>query len=195
MKTSLAKVKIIYWGKVLESVREQTESLDLINKDIERISDIEGLELLPKLEVLDLSDNHIGKLDGLERLGNLRSLYLQGNQISRMGDLSELKNLWTLSLDDNKIRRIEGLDWLKELDELDLINNPVEKIEGLETLGNLTVLALDLAAIPLVKAAGLHYEEKSIDGKPYYILVDAQGAVGYCQRMDIERKKPEHGGI
>ncbi|MFX0102149.1 MAG: leucine-rich repeat domain-containing protein [Candidatus Hodarchaeota archaeon] len=105
---------------------KKKNSLDLSEKGIWKITSIEGLKDLTKLEELILRKNRITEIDGLDSLGKLKVL-----------DLSENRD----------IKKIEGLDNLVELEELNLNCTYIYNIWGIENLVNLKRLNLGRTAI------------------------------------------------
>lgn len=151
---------VAYKGRQIEI---KNGELALINKGIENISeikgledltnlhtlylynnlitDIHGLESLTSLERLSLRNNNIKEIKGLEKLTRLRQLYLENNQIAEIKGLKNLTNLETLHLNNNQITEIKGLESLKVLQKLYLKDNPIlkvllEDLEGLYPDGN-----------------------------------------------------------
>ena len=116
--------------------------LNLRNKGISSIDEIEGLTNLTDLTKLDLSDNHITEIKGLQNLTNLRFLYLSNNNITEIKGLDTLTNLMVLYLDKNQISEIEGLENLKKLNSLHLAYNNITEVKGIEHLKNLKRLDL-----------------------------------------------------
>lgn len=116
--------------------------LTLKNKGITSISEIKGLENLPALKELNLSNNHISEISGLDHLENLYNLNLSNNEITEIKGLNNLRNLMFLRLDFNSIQEIKGLDSLKRLMTLYLNGNKINEIEGLDNLNNLNALYL-----------------------------------------------------
>jgi len=116
--------------------------LELSDKAIKDITDIEGLENLIKLKSLDLSKNQITEIIGLENLVNLKSLNFNNNQISEIKGLENLTDLSWIDLGRNQITEIKGLENLTKLRYLDLGGNKITEIKGLENPTDLTRLYL-----------------------------------------------------
>jgi len=117
--------------------------------NLEKVSDIDGIEILNALRLLDLSGNNLREIDGLKTLTSLEILkfgdlnYSTGNQITEIKGLTLLKNLRILNLSNNYIKEIKGLDNLIDLKRLYLVNNSIKEIKGLDTLQNLIYLNLE----------------------------------------------------
>ena len=120
--------------------------LDLSNKKIRNIEEIEGLKDLLTLRELNLSNNQITEIKGLEDLKILRILNLSNNQINEINGLENLKNLEYLNLKNNQITEIKGLENIKvngyndDNTKLNLGNNPIpedilNEIGGLDNEG------------------------------------------------------------
>ena len=117
-------------------------ALDLKNKGINSISEIQGLENFPAMKSLDLSGNNISEISGLDHMEQLFNLNLSNNNISEIKGLENLKNLRFLRLSNNLIQEIKGLDSNKSLMTLYLNGNKIEEIKGLDNLNNLNALYL-----------------------------------------------------
>jgi len=83
------------------------ERLDLSNKGITDISEIEGLEKFTQLRRLDLRNNLIEEVKGLEVLTELVYLNLRGNRLKNVKGLEKLKKLRDLHLENNQITEID----------------------------------------------------------------------------------------
>ncbi len=94
--------------------------LRIKNRNIENITNIEGLQTPGELITLDLSSNKIKKLKGLRFLTNLENLNLSRNKIKDVNELKYLKNLRNLNLSSNNelsdFTGLENLDNLKKID-------------------------------------------------------------------------------
>ena len=140
----MADLELKYQGKVIAKVFFNLEEigmsekvnteywLELDGKGIERISEIEGLEELTRLEFLSLRDNKIKRLDGLDHMVNLENLMLVNNKIEKIEGLENLENLLGLNLTNNRISKLEGLDSLVNLKMLLAANNQIEEIGNLD---------------------------------------------------------------
>ncbi|TFG21774.1 MAG: zinc-ribbon domain-containing protein [Promethearchaeota archaeon] len=117
-------------------------SLDLSNKNVYYITDIQGLMGIENLTVLKLDRNHIQEITGLETLQHLRTLSLAYNEIREIKSLDTLYNLKKLDLSHNLVGEIKGLDSLKNLVELNLWSNSIAEIKGLDQLDNLNTISL-----------------------------------------------------
>ena len=123
----------------IESFKELTE----LNLSGNSISDISALRNLTNLQTLNLSGNgiiSIGALANLTNLQTLKTLNLSGNNISDISALGNLTNLQTLNLSYNNIRDISALRGLTNLTELDWSYNKNISIGALANLTNLQTL-------------------------------------------------------
>jgi len=114
--------------------------MDLSNNNI---TEIKGLDNFPNLVHLDLSNNAITDIKGLQNLPNLVFLDLSGNNITQITGLENLKRLRILKLNRNVIREITGLDSLKDLMTLFLEQNQINEITGLENIHKLNAIYLN----------------------------------------------------
>ena len=122
----------------IESFKELTE----LNLSGNSISDISALGNLTNLQTLNLSYNNISDIGALRGLTNLQTLYLSDNEISDIGALGNLTNLQTLNLSGNSIGDIGALGSLTNLTELDCSYNKIIYISALANLTNLQTLNL-----------------------------------------------------
>ncbi|WOL15331.1 microtubule-associated protein [Canna indica] len=126
------------------------------------LSSVEGIEILKRLKVLDLSFNDF-KGPGFEPLENckgLQQLYLAGNQITSLATLPQLPNLEFLSVaqnrlkslnmssqprlqvlaaSKNKILTLKGFPYLPLLEHLRVEENPVLEMPHLEAASILLI--------------------------------------------------------
>lgn len=137
--------------------------LTLINIGISSISELKGLEHLPALKELDLSNNNISEIYGLDHLENLTNLNLSNNRITEIKGLNNLRYLRFLNLSHNSIQEIKGLDSLKSLMILYLNGNQIEDIKGLDNLKNLIALYIAGNNITEVKGIENLHNLKRID--------------------------------
>ncbi|KAL2467410.1 microtubule-associated protein [Abeliophyllum distichum] len=126
------------------------------------LSALDGIEVLKRVKVLDLSFNNF-KGPGFEPLENckaLQQLYLAGNQITSLTSLPELPNLEFLSVAQNKLKSLsmasqprlqvlaasknkistlKGFPYLPALESLRMEENPILKMPHLEAASILLV--------------------------------------------------------
>ncbi|MFX1519958.1 MAG: leucine-rich repeat domain-containing protein [Promethearchaeota archaeon] len=156
MAKKFVKVKgkkyYVNWGK-----------LDLSEKEIADISEIEGLETLISLKRLNLSDNQIEEIKGLETLTNLKILELGSNAIFEITGLERLINLESLDLSGNRIEEIEGLEHLAKLRELNLRKNPIRVSER-------RLLMMSEQEIVKYCQEKLKMDFVTVKGKKYYVI-------------------------
>jgi Leucine-rich repeat (LRR) protein len=112
-----------------------------------KITTVEPLRNLTKLESLSIAGNNIRKLEPLSRLVNLNSLYLGtscagGNPVTDFGVLKNFVNLQTLDMEYMKLKKIDFVAELKQLQWLSIKNNSITNIEPLRGLTNLKYLYL-----------------------------------------------------
>uniref|UniRef100_A0A0D9WVG8 Ig-like domain-containing protein n=1 Tax=Leersia perrieri TaxID=77586 RepID=A0A0D9WVG8_9ORYZ len=118
-----------------------TPVLEFVYLRDNRLSSLEGIEILKGVKVLDLSFNDF-KLLGFEPLENcklLQQLYLAGNQITSLATLPELPNLEVLAASRNKISTLKGFPHLPSLEHLRVEDNPLLEIPHLEAASILLV--------------------------------------------------------
>ena len=111
-------------------------------------SEDQVMDALLKAKVVRLDNKMIPEIDGLELVDKVERIYLQGNYIQKIENLDFHMNLTWLNLSDNYIRKIENLNHLRNLKVLDLsLNNisvenadysnlPTKKLMILNLYGN-----------------------------------------------------------
>lgn len=132
-----------------------SSSLEFVYLRDNLLSTLEGIEVLKRVKVLDLSFNDF-KGPGFEPLENckaLQQLYLAGNQIASLVSLPELPNLEFLSVAQNKLKSLsmasqprlqvlaasknkistlKGFPYLPALEHLRVEENPLLEMRHLE---------------------------------------------------------------
>lgn len=111
-----------------------------------------NLELLPRLQYLDCSNNAISDAHGVEFLHNIRVLNLSFNFLEKIKiqNRGACDALTVLYLRNNRIENTSGLEQLRQLKELDLSYNCLAESSSLAGLKQLYLLAiLRLAGNPV----------------------------------------------
>ncbi|KAG6695757.1 hypothetical protein I3842_09G113900 [Carya illinoinensis] len=123
------------------------------------LSTLEGVEILKRVKVLDLSFNDF-KGPGFEPLENckaLQQLYLAGNQITSLASLPQLPNLEFLSVAQNKLKSLS----MASQPRLQVLAASKNKISTLKGFPHLPVLEhLRVEENPILKMP--HFEAASI---------------------------------
>ncbi|KAK9267176.1 hypothetical protein L1049_009596 [Liquidambar formosana] len=123
------------------------------------LSTLEGVEILKRVKVLDLSFNDF-KGPGFEPLENckaLQQLYLAGNQITSLGSLPELPNLEFLSVAQNKLKSL-SMASQPRLQVLAASKNKISMLKGfphLPVLEHLRVEENPILQMPHLEAASI----------------------------------------
>ncbi|KAK9696993.1 hypothetical protein RND81_08G008800 [Saponaria officinalis] len=139
-----------------------SQNLEFVYLRDNLLSSLEGIEVLKRVKVLDLSFNDF-KGPGFEPLGDceaLQQLYLAGNQITSLSTLPELPNLEFLSIAQNKLKSLsmasqprlqvlaasknkisslKGFPHLPALEHLRIEENPILRMRHLEAASILLV--------------------------------------------------------
>ena len=146
------------WIKRFKSLRK----LDLSNNDLDMRGMVETLKSLPKLDVLNLSNNPLFEKDSSESLAEvwqalpeLGELYLQNTKgnVANYGSMKSLAELHTLDLSHNQLaNKIEtlSLNHLPVLEVLNLSSNQVSTLSFI-SLPTTTLGKLDLSHNKLSK--------------------------------------------
>ncbi len=119
-----------------------------------KLESIEGIQILTKLRTLDLAYNKLEKIENLEDLINLEELNMSYNKIRRINSLDSLCNLKKLFLNHNQIGEIDNLSNLVKIEHLNLSYNQISEIKNLECLEQLN--RLNLANNKIEKISGLN---------------------------------------
>ncbi|KAH6830710.1 Outer arm dynein light chain 1 protein [Perilla frutescens var. hirtella] len=167
------------------------------------LSTLDGVEVLKRVKVLDLSFNDF-KGPGFEPLENckaLQQLYLAGNQITSLKSLPELPNLEFLSVAQNKLKSLsmasqprlqvlaasknkistlKGFPHLPALEHLRVEENPILKISHLEA-----------AAILLVGPTLKKFNDRDLSREEIAIAKRYPSHTALCIRGGWELCRPE----
>lgn len=136
-----------------------TPKLEFVYLRDNKLSSMNGLEVLRRVKVLDLSFNDF-KGGGFEPLVNckaLQQLYLAGNQITSLSALPQLPNLEFLSVAQNKLKSLMMASQPK-LQVLAASNNKISTFKGFPHLPVLEHLRLEenpILDIPHAEAASI----------------------------------------
>ncbi|XP_042465469.1 187-kDa microtubule-associated protein AIR9 isoform X3 [Zingiber officinale] len=134
-------------------------SLEFVYLRDNLLSSVEGIEILKKLKVLDLSFNDF-KGPGFEPLVNckgLQQLYLAGNQIASLATLPQLPNLEFLSVAQNKLKSL-NMASQPRLQVLAASKNKISTLKGfpyLPVLEHLRVEENPILEMPHLEAASI----------------------------------------
>lgn len=128
-------------------------SLKYLNISGARITDLNPIRNLSKLETLIASSSLISSIDAIQYTSSIRHLDLSASFVRDISPLSNFRNLETLNLSDAAISNPEVLTLLASLRELKLARVPLSSasvVSGLEK-----VEFLDLSGVPLSDFSGL----------------------------------------
>ncbi|KAI4370946.1 hypothetical protein MLD38_019233 [Melastoma candidum] len=167
------------------------------------LSTLEGVEILSRVKVLDLSFNDF-KGPGFEPLENckaLQQLYLAGNQITSLASLPQLPNLEFLSVAQNKLKSLamatqprlqvlaaskNKISTLKEfphlpsLEHLRIEENPIIKM-----------LHLEAACIMLVGPTMKKFNDRDLSREELVLARRYPTIIGLCIRYGMEFCRPD----
>ena len=96
-----------------------------------KVSDLEPLANLRKLQVLNAGENKIKNIKPLAGLSELVTLILNKNEIESTDALKSLKKLERVNLSENKIEDISQLSGLKNLVDIDVFKNEIKDVTSL----------------------------------------------------------------
>ena len=126
---------------------EQATALRTLDLRGNQISDISSLSSLTQLNVLAVRWNSITDFSVLANLTNLRSLNIRDNPISSISFLSSLSQLTSLSFGSDQIRDISVLANLTQLSSLSLSGSQIRDITPLAGLTQLRVLSISGSSV------------------------------------------------
>ena len=109
-------------------------------------------EFCPRLEDLDVSDNHIGHLSGVP--ASLRTLRIQRNFLSNLTAWGHLVNLQYLDVSGNGLESLDGFNSLIHLREIKANDNHIQNLDGIMDLNGLLSLKLSNNALKEVDFTG-----------------------------------------
>ncbi|XP_025688845.1 187-kDa microtubule-associated protein AIR9 isoform X1 [Arachis hypogaea] len=167
------------------------------------LSTLDGVEILTRVKVLDLSFNDF-RGPGFEPLENckvLQQLYLAGNQITSLASLPQLPNLEFLSVAQNKLKSLtmasqprlqvlaasknristlKGFPYLPVLEHLRVEENPILKMPHLEA-----------ASILLVGPTLKKYNDRDLSREEMALAKRYPAQTAFCIRDGWEFGRPE----
>jgi len=115
----------------LDDWMDDVDKLDLSNKEIQVISNLENFKHLKKIS---FAKNNISTIQGLNNNALLEEINFEGNEISLISNLQDNIRLRRLDLGYNQLCTIENLIALTCLSQLSLESNQIESLEGLSDL-------------------------------------------------------------
>lgn len=133
-----------------------------------------GLKACQELRVLDLSENQLEKLDDLEGL-DLLQLFVSSNRLLALNGVETLKRLQVLDVSSNEISSFSPIDAEKvpRLRQLFAADNKISKIEEIKSLAAFDCL-LDLSFQPNPVADLPHYRAQVLYRLPHIRLLDGE---------------------
>jgi hypothetical protein len=118
------------------------------NKAIETIL---PLNMLDRLEKLDLSNTMATNLSPLSIMINLKEISLSGIPVSDITPISTLKNLTHLDISNTAVDRLDALRPVASLEYLNCSGTPVKKLDPIELLFQLRSLEINNTKIKSLK--------------------------------------------
>ncbi|KAI5298604.1 hypothetical protein KEM55_003199, partial [Ascosphaera atra] len=131
---------------------ECLRSLNLANKSLVGTNKLD--QLCPRLEELDLSQNHLSQLTGVPQ--SVRSLRLRWNCLSELTAWGHLTNLQYLDVSNNELESLDAFSGLVHLRGLKANNNRITRLGGITKLDGLLSLSLkgnDLVEVDFARTA------------------------------------------
>lgn len=136
-----------------------TAKLEFVYLRDNKLSSLDGIEVLKKVKVLDVSFNELkgASLSPLSSCKALQQLYLAGNHLTTLEDLPKLPNLEFLSVAQNDIRSLSMASQPK-LQVLAASKNKISTLKGFPLLPSLEHLRVEenpVLELPFVEAAAV----------------------------------------
>ncbi|XXG74688.1 hypothetical protein AAC387_Pa07g3344 [Persea americana] len=170
------------------------------------LSSLEGIEILKRVKVLDLSFNDF-KGPGFEPLENckfLQQLYLAGNQITSLVSLPQLPNLEFLSVAQNRLKSL-SMASQPRLQVLAASKNKISTLKGfphLPVLEHLRVEENPILEIPHLEAASIllvgptlkKFNDRDLSREEQEIATRYPAHTAICTRDGWEFCRPELAG-
>ncbi|KAK3601596.1 hypothetical protein CHS0354_027843 [Potamilus streckersoni] len=126
-------------GTLVVSYWEHIKHADFSNNSIKAIDD--SVQLMPRIEQLNLSHNQIDCIQHLQWLSEMTSLDLSYNLITSQEALhTKLGNLKILNLARNKLETLQGFSKLFSLETLDVSHNKISQVEEVQSVCSLPCL-------------------------------------------------------
>ncbi|CAM9200065.1 unnamed protein product, partial [Laminaria digitata] len=120
-----------------------------------KVLDTSVLTTMPALRHLDVSHNVLCRMepmDGRDLPPRLETLNMSNNRISRIGGIGHCFALRVVDLSHNRIKRVQGLEHLSLLEQLDLSHNAITKAASARCLSfNRSLKLLWLEGNPLAR--------------------------------------------
>ncbi|KAF8001963.1 hypothetical protein HF325_002928 [Metschnikowia pulcherrima] len=158
-------------GSTDEVLWESITAIDLSNKNIDRVENLE--QYLPAVKSIDLSKNRLlvnasfnafQTFSCLDKNVNLSKVNLTGNQIESLDGFPALHALTSINLSRNNISGKVHLAKLElpNLKELNLSENFISSLDGIESLKNLRILNVNENRIVQLNCDGVHHRLKKL---------------------------------
>jgi internalin A len=112
-------------------------NLELLELNLNDITDISPLAALVNLTALDLNQNNVHTISAVARMTNLVELDLVDNGIDDLRPVTGLPNLFRLALSGNAIQDLRPLHDLPQLRMLELEGNAISDVSPLTALDTL----------------------------------------------------------
>lgn len=143
---SQAKLKEFYIAEAsIEDISpiSNLKELTVLELDAIPLKNINPIKGLKDLKILRVTNTHkLTNIEILQELIKLEELYLGGNKIANISPVQYLKNLKRLVLQQNNIRDIHSLADLQQLKYLNLLMNSITDITFLQNLSALKELGI-----------------------------------------------------
>ncbi|MBN1802173.1 MAG: hypothetical protein JW891_11740 [Candidatus Lokiarchaeota archaeon] len=168
--------------------------LDLSNREISDLKEIEGLYKLNSLRYLNLFNNKLEKLPAsIKNLKSLQEINLMINRLESLPiEIGDLNGLKSLNLEHNMIETLpESIGNLKLLQNLNLICNELKSLpKSIGNLISLKVLDMDdnfLIGLPNSIGNLKSLEELYINNNQLEILPESLGNLNFLHSLSLQR--------
>lgn len=132
---------------------DQFKNLTKLSINVNKITELTGLQGLCMLLHISAKDNKISSLDALSNLKQLRFLYLDSNKLTDLSPLDGLDQLVVLSANSNSLSEFPCLN-CASLQRLELGHNRISSVPAHALLGLPSLNHLNLSSNLLAEASG-----------------------------------------
>ena len=120
--------------------KEKLSEIKILECNIKRILDLNGIEDFINLRELNCQYNKIESLEPIKDLIRLEKLICSNNKLTSLKGIENLINLKSINASDNKLNNIEEMKNLVNIKTINLIDNSLTSLE----FGNFSIESFEL---------------------------------------------------
>lgn len=159
------------------------ESIETLQLDHLKISDLTGIDQLTSVTSVSLSGNYVRDVVKLSLLPRIQTLDLRNNRISNPSPLNRLLYLTQLNLSGNDIKYTFGCSYLN-LRALDISHNKIDQLLGTKGT-NLLLEEVDVSDNPLQDIPGIFYAPSLRIFKANNTFIENIRALMECPKLEV----------